>query len=137
LTNYNKKWTCPSNIPDIDYKKIFSEYKNGALVFIKLPLNKNDFEEKRNLSTVMLHKSLLKLEKFLFDNDESLVISFIGGSCKLCKNGCPADGCVSPQLARIPLEATGCNVVASLKKYNIKVTFPVTDFIYRYGLILW
>ena len=43
-----------------------------------------------------------------------MAISFIGGSCKLCKNGCAKDKCNNPGMARIPLEATGVNVIKSL-----------------------
>jgi predicted metal-binding protein len=135
--NYKLKWTCPPNIANIDYEKVFLEYKQGLLVYIKLPISNTDFAEKRVNSTLILQRTLLQLEKFLFEHNESLAISFIGGSCKLCKNGCSSVACVNPHLSRIPLEATGCNLVMTLKKFNIDILFPLTDYIYRFGLILW
>jgi len=48
----------------------------------------------------------LKMEKLLWEKNNSTAISFIGGSCKLCKNGCGSDKCNNPYMARSPLEAT-------------------------------
>jgi predicted metal-binding protein len=102
-----------------------------------MEVNSVNFQEKRTQSTNNVHKALLYLEKEMYYANHSLAISFIGGSCKLCKNGCNEKRCVNPELSRMPLEATGCNVVESLKKVDIDVTFPITDTLYRYGLLLW
>ena len=66
-----------------------------------------------------------------------MCLSYIGGSCRLCKSGCGKDRCNNPYLARIPLEATGVNVVESARKYGISIEFPVKEFLIRIGLILW
>ena len=73
----------------------------------------------------------------MYINNNSLAISFIGGSCKLCKNGCGKERCNNPGMARIPLEATGVNVIKTLENIGIKVQFPIKDRFYRYGLIAW
>ena len=135
--NYRYKWTCPGNLPPIDYKKLVSEYENAAVVICKLPIDAANFEQVRSRSTNLVHKALLYLEKELYNNNCSLALSFIGGSCKLCKNGCSKDGCANPYLSRTPWEGMGCNVVATLKNIGIEVKFPPTDYLFRYGLILW
>ena len=133
---YNKKWTCPPKMPDLDYKKIISEYSNIVAVVCKYYINKETFEEDRNKSTNILHKLLLQSEKILWENNYPMAISFIGGSCKLCENGCDEHSCRNPHLARIPIEATGINVINTMKKY-IDISFPPKEYIYRVGLLLW
>lgn len=134
---YNMSWRCPPKIPVIDYKKVLSEFKTGAFVYDEVPLNEATYSDVRTDSTVMIHRALLQAEKYLLKAGNSMYLSFIGGSCKLCKNGCGKEKCNNPYLARIPLEATGVNVVASALQYDIKITFPVEDHITRIGFLLW
>ncbi len=137
-SNYNKKWTCPPKIPKVDYKTIIqNEYKEGLIIRYSEEITKETFQEVRLRTTNMLHKILLDAEKFLYDRNVIMVLSFIGGSCKLCKNNCNPQKCNNPQLARIPMEATGINVVKTLKKINIDVDFPIENNLSRYGLLLW
>lgn len=35
---YNVSWRCPPKIPEIDYKKMFSEYDKAALIYVRMPL---------------------------------------------------------------------------------------------------
>ena len=132
--NYSKKWTCPPRIPDIDYKSVFSEYDNFALLHIKMD---SKYDSSRTDSSVILHKELLEMEEILYNNNQSTRLSFIGGSCKLCKNGCADDYCRQPYQARIPLEATGVDVIETSKNVGISITFPVKDYLTRTGLIMW
>lgn len=134
---YNVSWKCPPRIPSLDYKKMFSEFNHIALVYCKYYFNEENYSLVRNESSIELHKTLLKFEKFLWDNDNSTSLSFIGGSCKLCKNGCGKEHCNNPYKARSPMEATGMNVVATAEKYDIKISFPPKDYIIRMGMILW
>lgn len=135
---YNNCWTCPPRIPNLDYPKIITtEYKNALLVYCQMPVPPEDFEEVRFRSTEKVHKALLHLEQVLREHNKPMVVSFIGGSCKLCKKGCAADRCRNPYLARIPIEATGVNLVKSLHKVGVDIKFPVTDILKRYGLLLW
>lgn len=136
--HYNAKWTCPPRIPQVDYEKIIREnYKHALIVYIKMKIEDDTFADVRRHTTNQVHKALLEMEKVLYDNNISTKISFIGGSCKLCKNGCAEDKCRNPYLARIPLEATGCNLIESFKKVGLDIKFPVTDYLYRYGVVLW
>lgn len=134
---YNRVHTCPPKIPKLDYKKVLNEYKNCAVVYCKMSFTSENFKEVRSRSTNLVHRGLLYLEKVLRDNDHPLVLSLIGGSCKLCKGGCDPERCRNPYLARIPVEATGINLIESLKKIGIKIKFPVIDNISRYGLLFW
>jgi len=134
---YNLKWTCPPKIPSLDYQKIINEYSNIAIVSIDMLIASHNFDDIRTESTNILHKSLLMLEKELWNDNNSLALSFIGGSCKLCKNGCGTDRCNQPGLARIPVEALGINVVESLKNIGVNVVFPIKDKLSRYGMLLW
>lgn len=136
--NYNYKWTCPPKTPsNVDYRKLFSEYKQAAVVICEVSVDDTNFEEKRAQSTNMLHKSLLYLEGELYRHNNSMALSFIGGSCKLCKNGCNKERCVNPYISRMPWEATGCNIIKTLETIGIEIEFPITDTLCRYGLILW
>ena len=135
---YNHKWTCPPKIPALNYESIIrNEYSKGLLVKYKENINEDNFEQVRNSTTVKLHQALLKAEKFLYENNNTLVLSFIGGSCKLCKNGCNPEKCNNPQLARIPMEAAGINVVKTAQNVGYDIVFPIGDSLSRYGLLLW
>lgn len=134
---YNKNWKCPPKIPALDYKKVFSEYENIAMVYLKMPFNEESYSDIRNESSRILHKALLSSEKLLWNNNYSMAISFIGGSCKLCKNGCGLNECNNPYMARTPIEATGVNVVKTAEKYGVSVVFPPKENLLRIGLLLW
>ena len=135
---YNVKWTCPPRINVIDFKKVFNEYDNGMIVYCKIPFEgEEEYQKVRNDSTNLVHRSLLDIEKLLYENNESLGVSFIGGSCKLCKT-CAPDKCRFPHLSRIPFEATGVNVIKFIKKeLDMDIVFPLDKYMYRFGLILW
>lgn len=134
---YNNNWRCPPNIPNLDYEKMMREYKDGLFVWLECPYNETDYQEIRNESSINLHKVLLELEKVLWKKDSALYLSFIGGSCKLCKNGCGKERCNNPYLSRTPLEALGVNIVKSARKYDINITFPPDGTLIRIGLIIW
>lgn len=132
--NYGHKRTCPPFVSRFDYQKMILKYKKGLMVLVKFD-SSVDFERARMDSTNKLHRILLKLEKDGFNQDNHFTTSFIGGSCKLCKEGC-ADVCRNPQHSRIPLESTGVDVVETMKKFGIELKFPATDTIYRVGLLV-
>ena len=135
---YNKKWTCPPKIPKVDYEKIIKEeYSKGLFVCYTEMINKENFEQIRYSTTVKLHQALLKAEKLLYENNNVMVLSFIGGSCKLCKNGCNPERCNNPQLARIPMEAAGINVIKTARQLGFNINFPIEESLSRYGLLLW
>ena len=129
-----KKWTCPP-LPPIDFKMVLAEYADMLLVF-KSFQNESHIDIRRE-SSVILHKTLLETEKFLWDNGCFLHATFIGGSCKLCKDGCNTKGCINPSLSRIPLEALGINVIKTSSNLGVDLSFRTKQSITRVGLICW
>lgn len=135
---YNNNWRCPPNLPNINYRRMAQEYDAGCFVALSFDItNKAVHTEIRNESSVMLHKLLLELEKWMWNNNSPNAISFGGGSCKLCRGGCGKEKCNNPYLSRSPLEAIGVNVVKSAAKYGIDIRFPTEDCLMRVGLLLW
>lgn len=135
---YNSNWRCPPNLPDIDYPRMVAEYTNGLFVVLQYEIaSKEEFTFIRNESSIVLNKLLLSLEKWMWDHNSSTVISFGGGSCKLCKGGCGKEKCNNPYMSRSPIEAIGINVVKSARKYDIDIRFPTNEKLMRVGLLLW
>lgn len=134
---YGVNWTCPPKLPDIDYQKMILEYQDALLVYCKVPFTEDKLDIVRRDSTNVLHRALLAAEKLLWENDRPLAVSFIGGSCKLCAQGCDPHKCRQRKLARIPIEATGVNVSKSVKDEELQIVFPPKNFFYRVGLLLW
>ena len=133
---YNNSWRCPPKIPSINVEKMLSEFDSAAFIYLKKTYAK-DYDVVRKESSVELHRALLECEKYLWKNNNSTALSFIGGSCKLCKNGCSPNGCANPYQSRSPVEALGINVVKSMCKYGVNVNFPSKEYIIRIGLLLW
>lgn len=119
--NYRTKWTCPGRLPELDYAKITSEYAHMAVVVG---------------TAAQLHEALLYMEAELFRRNEPLAVSFIGGSCELCKEGCNKEACAHPEQARISWTATGCNVTKTLANIGIEVDYTKNKD-RRYGLLMW
>lgn len=135
---YQNNWRCPPNLPDIDYKEMMREYDCGLFVYLHYDIKEQtDYQVIRNESSVTLHKLLLSLEKWMWNRNSSNAISFIGGSCKLCKGGCGKDRCNNPYMSRSPLEAIGVNVIKSARKVGINIKFPTDKNLMRIGLLLW
>lgn len=132
--NYGTKWTCPGRLPQLDFRKIISEYEHAAVVAYKA--SGTTAEDVRQAG-VALHRAMLGLEAELFKRNNPLAVSFIGGCCELCKDGCNRQACAFPEQARIPWDATGCNVVRSLANIGIRVDFSSQEHLSRYGLIVW
>lgn len=133
---YNSNWKCSPKLPMVDVKKMFSEFDNAALIWVEMMIDDN-YSEIRNTSSVMLHRAMLECERWLWNRNNSTALSFIGGSCKLCKNGCASNKCANPYQSRSPVEALGINIIKSAKLYDIKIDFPPTDKMKRIGLLLW
>lgn len=134
---YNMSWKCPPKLPQIDGKKMLAEFDNAAFVWVQIPIAKDNFAVVRKDSSILLHRALLECEKWLWDHNNSTALSFIGGSCKLCKNGCAPNRCANPYQSRSPVEALGINVVKSAELFGINIVFPPTEYMTRLGLLLW
>ena len=132
--NYTAKWTCPGRLPQLNFRQIISEYEHAAVVACKASgVSAEDIRQ----AGVTLHRAMLDLEAELFRRNSPMAVSFIGGCCELCKDGCNPQACAFPEQARIPWDAIGCNVVRSLANIGISVDFANKQTCYRYGLFLW
>ena len=140
--NYRTKWTCPGHLPQLDFRQLISEYEHLAVIVSRSEMKDNNTAAQTSQEFYRdtangLHRAMLYLESELFKSGNPLAQSFIGGSCELCKNGCPPDACAHPDQARIPWDATGCNVTRTLANIGLTVDFNDRTHLTRYGLLLW
>lgn len=140
--NYSTKWTCPGHLPQLDLRHLISEYEHLAVIVSRSEMKDNNTaaqtsQEFYRETANGLHRAMLYLESELFKSGNPLAQSFIGGSCELCKNGCPPDACAHPDQARIPWDAAGCNVTRTLANIGLTVDFNDKTHLTRYGLLLW
>ena len=102
--NYNTKWSCPGKLPQIDFRKVISEYTNMAVIIYKKSAVRNQKSEVRDqkseddyrAASNELHRAMLYLEAEMMKRNNPLAQSFIGGYCALCKDACPPDKCATP-----------------------------------------
>lgn len=134
--NYNKKWCCPPRIPSVDYAAIVRKYNNAVILEYNMFCDESSFEDVRVTTTNNLHRSLLIIEKILWEANEYMSLSFMGGSCKLCKGGCDEKECKNKGLMRISMEAATIDVIQTLKIIDCDVVF-LKSRITRYGLVVW
>lgn len=140
---YGKKPTCPPNIPDFNYfEKLIKCYKYGLIIGkTYCYANDDEFIKIRSESGPRLQNILLSLEQQAFQRNYYWAISFIGGSCRGC-NACNPENpiCLTPERGRIPMEATGINVIETCRNIGITISpfpHPVENgILYRVGLFL-
>lgn len=133
---YGKKATCPPYTYLLGSNKILN-YKNGILCYEEFKINnKQEWRKLSKDSSLKMHAVLLKKRDELIKKGHYYTIAYGAGSCKLClKCSFP---CRYPEKSLIPIEAMGLDIVRMMKKYaNIKLVFPVKNFFYRVGLILY
>ncbi len=138
-TNYREKWTCPGRLPDLDFRRIINEYEHLAVIIShqKLEVRNQKSDVRFREAANGLHRAMLYLEGELFKRGNAMAEAFIGCGCQLCEGGCPKEGCAHPEQARVPWDATGCNVVKTLANIGISVEFPPKEYVYQYGLLAW
>lgn len=145
-TNYREKWTCPGRLPDLDFRRIINEYEQLAVIVSRQPsvVSSQQSAVSNQMSEIRfreaangLRLAMLYLEGELFKRGNAMAEAFIGCGCQLCEGGCPKEGCAHPEQARVPWDATGCNVVKTLAKIGISVEFPPKEYVYQYGLLAW
>jgi len=133
---YSQKATCPPYVDNMQYyKKLLKSYKYGVIYYEQFKSTKDQWEEIGKKSSLAMHMHLLKIRDDLFLRGHHFVIAFGAGSCKLCKE-CSFP-CRNPSKSLIPMEGTGLNVVELMKRKKVEIKFPVTESIYRVGIILY
>lgn len=133
-TKYNNNFMCPPNIPQINYIKMIDEYEHVFIVYAKFKIE--DIEKTRRESSIYLHSAMIAMEKELWKYNKVTALSFIGGSCKLCSNGCDDKKCRNPYFARMPVEALGINIINTVRKYGLSVNFYNVKEMLRIGMLL-
>lgn len=134
---YGLTGCCPPNIGTFEYyKKLLKRYAFGKIYVEKYFVEDlTKYKEIGRKSSYELHKILLEERKKLLDSGHYFNLILGGGSCKWCKE-CIIP-CRMPQFRAIPIEATGVNVVETLKKQGLFLKFPVNKIFYRVGVILY
>lgn len=134
---YGRNHRCPPALPKLDYRKLITSCKHAMLLCYKRHFVDNITDSDRRFSSEILHHAVLDAEKILWDNNEPLAISFIGGSCKLCGPDCPGTECQSPQKSRIMLEAIGVDITKTAAKVGVEIVYPPKGHFWRVGAVLW
>lgn len=134
---FGYKTTCPPNIETVDYyKNLLPTYKYGIIYYnVFDSSNKEDWIAIGKNSSLEIHSKLLEVRDKLFSKGHCFINIFGAGSCKLCQK-CELP-CRHPEKSIIPLEATGIDVVKLMKRFKIKVSFPISTELYRIGMVLY
>lgn len=134
---FNTKACCPPHVESVEYYRDFVQnYNKGLLVIAKFKIDdiKNWVQLGKN-SSETLRKHMINLKSYLLENEKD-VIFFGAGSCKHCAR-CTFP-CIFPEHRLIPIEAMGMNVVGLVWDVaKILIKFPVEEYFYRVGVILW
>ena len=132
---YGKKATCPPHIESVEYySKLLPRYSYGTIYYEIFPADGNAIEVGKK-SSLKIYKKIASRRKKLFNDGHYLIMGLGAGSCKLCDR-CSFP-CPLPGEALIPIEATGIDVVRTMKKFGVEVKFPVNDTIYRIGALFY
>jgi predicted metal-binding protein len=137
---FNKKVTCPPNIPEIEYfQNVLSEYRHIYILARQYPYNDGFFQTHwRTHSTNEIHELVLNKEKALFSEGWVYAKAFIGGSCKICSSdNCGSARCRVPGKGRIPLEATGLNIFSLMTSIGLEYEEPPIHYFWRLGSIFF
>lgn len=139
-SKYLKKPTCPPNIPNRKYyKEVLNKYQMACVIGKKYPFSDDYFiSHWRSYSTNEIHDLLLKKEMELFREGYVYAKAFIGGSCKICsEEACNPNKCRIPHKGRVPLEATGLDVLSILNNLDELYQEPPVDFFWRIGMVFY
>jgi predicted metal-binding protein len=132
---YGKKATCPPHIEETShYKRLLLSYKYGIIYYDTYKVIVGEQESSRR-SSISLHKVILSEKKRIFNEGHYFIFGLGAGSCKLCKK-CVFP-CAYPEKALIPMEATGIDVVETMRRKGVIIKFPVIDHFYRIGGIFY
>lgn len=141
--SYRKNLMCPPYVPSVaEFRETLSLYSKGILLQVTAELKK-DITGKAAADVFLPAKKLHALvnfaEKKAFSDGFYFAAGFIGGCCRLCDECAAVHGgshCRFPFSARPSMEAMGIDVIATLGKAGIAVSFPVIDTVTWTGLLL-
>ena len=143
-SNYGVNLMCPPNLlPMSKFKEILSYYHSAILIKVAIPLSglSGDSGEKKeeqlgaptaeDMSIIRdaqkrLHEIINRVESLCFAAGYRFAAGLIGGTCCLCEecvgisSGLP---CRHPFKARPAMEAIGIDVVATVQKAGLHLSF--------------
>jgi len=141
--SYNKNLMCPPHVPPVaEFRKTLKKYKQGILLQVSAELNEkyaNAPTEEVFLPARKLHEIVNAGEKEAFTAGFRFAAGFIGGCCRLCDECIVVHGgtqCRFPFKARPSMEAMGIDVMATVEKAGLPVSFPISNRVTWTGLIL-
>ena len=141
--SYNKNLMCPPYVPSVaEFRKILKKYKQGLLIQVSAELNEkyvNAPTEEVFVPARKLHELINAGEKEAFTAGFRFAAGFIGGCCRLCDECVVVHGgthCRFPFKARPSMEAVGIDVMETVAKVGLPVSFPISNQVTWTGLIL-
>ncbi|MEN6321845.1 MAG: DUF2284 domain-containing protein [Syntrophaceae bacterium] len=141
--SYNKNLMCPPYMPSVaEFRKTLKKFKQGLLIQVSAELNEryaNVPTEEIFLPARKLHELVNIGEKEAFTAGFRFATGFIGGCCRLCDECVVVHGgtqCRFPFKARPSMEAMGIDVMATVEKTGLPVSFPISNQVTWTGLIL-
>ena len=132
---YGKKATCPPYIESVEYySKLFPTYQHGIFYYESFPVNDDAMKIGRK-SSLIIYNKISSERNALFADGHYFIMGLGAGSCKLCKK-CTFP-CPMPERSLIPIEATGIDVVKTMNRLGVAVSFPVDRTIFRIGSLFY
>ena len=154
--NYDHSWACPPEAPYLE--KEVSQYSRFFLIYYQFELDpyvrevqsKHPRRRREKIINALFWDSIVRdyLEREIIefidnlkDNYQEIRILW-DGFCRVCFNkkdkGCTYDSgkpCRYPKKIRYSMEASGIDVNATAKNANIKLEWPPSKDVYRFGLV--
>jgi predicted metal-binding protein len=141
--SYNKNLMCPPYVPSVaEFRETLKCYKKAILLQVSAELNETSASaptEEVFLPARKLHDLVNVGEKEAFTQGFRFAAGFIGGCCRLCDECVAIHGgthCRVPFKARPSMEAMGIDVMATVEKVGLPVSFPISNRVTWTGLIL-
>ena len=120
----------PHTPPVSAFKKMIREYKYALVMVFKSSMNPSllsDYEEMKKIWGRDKKKAFnisLDVERYAFNKGFPFAYLFRPGSCNICPKCDMSKGCRHQLLLRYPLCAAGINIVKTLKKIGVSLSFP-------------
>ena len=120
-SHYGKCHTCPPKIPGFEYwKELVSQYLQAELFVLTAEYTHEDFDVIRRESAKELHSALIAAEKECFEKNQYWAASLVGGSCRICPEGC-GESCRVPEKARAAMEGAGIDVISTCRMAGVRL----------------
>jgi predicted metal-binding protein len=136
--SYNRNLMCPPNVPDVtEFRQALSLYSRAILIQISASMD--DVAGDVFVPANKLHELVNMGEKAAFEAGYRFAAGLIGGCCRLCDECVavnPGVKCRFPFKARPSMEAMGIDVIATVEKVGLPVSFPIGESVTWTGLIL-